>query len=89
MKWVLERLGAQAVIESTLLQNLWGGYGELRRLSLRGGPIPSVMLKRVVPPVGAHRTVSDQRKSRSYEVEQAWDQAGSRRCDAECRVAQC
>ena len=75
------------VVESVLLQNLWGGYGELRRLQLRDGR--SVIVKRVVPPVGAGESVSDRRKRRSYEVEWSWYRHGAPLCAGACRVAEC
>ena len=86
--WVLSAMGAEAVTDSSLVQSLWGGYGELLRLELRGGAAGSVILKRVVPPTGP-ASVSDARKRRSYEVEQAWYQEGSRRCPEGSRVAAC
>lgn len=89
VEFVLSHTGARAVTEVTRLQGLWGGYGELLRLHLAGGPVPSVILKLVVPPEGAHETASDRRKRRSYAVEQAWYLEGARRCDADCRVASC
>ena len=87
--WVLSHTGSQALLKSTLLQNLWGGYGELLRLTLQGGSTPSVILKRVVPPSGLEESVSDRRKRRSYLVEQAWYADGAKRCDNDCRVATC
>jgi hypothetical protein len=88
VSWVLSCVGGDALLESTLLHNLWGGYGELRRLRL-SGPIGSVILKRVVPPELADGSVSDARKRRSYVVERNWYLQGSRRCDQHCRVAHC
>lgn len=89
--WVLERTGARAVTETTLLQNLWGGYGQLLRLTLEGGAFPTAILKRVVAPAGLERSLSasDGRKRRSYQVEQAWYAGAARRCDEGCRVARC
>ena len=87
--WVLHQTGSQGLLESTKLQNLWGGYGELLRLKLAGGPAESVILKKVIPPSGDIETVSDQRKRRSYSVEQAWYRHWAPRCDDTCRVARC
>lgn len=89
VEFALSHTGARAVTEVTRLQGLWGGYGELLRLRLAGGPVSSVILKLVVPPEGVNETVSDRRKRRSYAVEQAWYLEGARRCDAHCRVASC
>ncbi|MCE7872645.1 DUF1679 domain-containing protein [bacterium CPR1] len=87
--WVLARTGARAVTETRRLQSLWGGYGQLLRLHLEGGSVPSVILKQVIPPADVHESVADRRKRRSYAVEQAWYLDGARRCDSECRVARC
>ena len=89
LDWVFSRTGTQELAGSTLLQNLWGGYGELWRLGLRGGSLTSVILKRVLPPESARFSTSDQRKRRSYEVERAWYQQGSQQCNDDCRVAGC
>lgn len=83
--WVLTQTGASAITDSVLLQNLWGGYGELRRMHLQDRP--SVILKCVQPPAEARTSVSDRRKRRSYEVERSWYQGPARRCQA--RLAAC
>lgn len=83
--WVLAQTGASAITDSVLLQNLWGGYGELRRLHLQNRP--SVILKCVQPPAKERASVSDQRKRRSYEVEQAWYQGPAHHSQA--RLAAC
>lgn len=86
--WALRHTGASALGQVNLIQNLWGGYGELLRISLRDGPALSVILKHVHhPPV--QETDSDRRKHRSYQVEQAWYQNGSKKCHSDCRVAKC
>lgn len=89
LPWVLHHTGAAAVMKSELLQNLWSGYGELLRLTLRDGSEPSVILKRVVPPELASSSASDSRKRRSYAVEQAWYRGAAGQCDEQCRVARC
>lgn len=80
--WVLDQTGAP-VLSSQLLQDLWGGYGELRRLQLQGRP--SVILKQVMQP--ACDSVSDRRKRQSYQVEQTWYQGPAAQCRA--RLAAC
>ena len=83
--WVLAQTGASAILDSVLLQNLWGGYGELRRLHLQGRP--SLILKCVQPPAYERASVSDRRKRRSYEVEQAWYQGPA--AHSQARLAAC
>lgn len=85
--WVLEHTGATAIEQTTLIQGLWSGYGQLLRLHLQGQA--PVILKSVVPPETARASVSDLRKRRSYQVEQAWYEGDSQRCDRACRVARC
>jgi hypothetical protein len=87
--WVLSQTGSQELTEISRVQPLWGGYGELLRLSLRGGPMASVILKRVDSPDIPQLSLSDRRKRRSYAVEQTWYQQGSQRCHPGCRVARC
>ncbi|MBS2036760.1 phosphotransferase [bacterium] len=82
-RWVGARLGR--VRESSLIQRLWGGYGDLRRVYLENGT--SVILKLVRPPQEARLSASDRRKRLSYEVERAWYLGPARQCDERCRVA--
>lgn len=89
VEWVLAQTGSQALDDCALLQSLWGGYGELLRVSVVGGERSSVILKMVVPPGTGVDTVSDRRKRRSYEVEQWWYHHWAARCDDRCRVARC
>lgn len=69
------------------VQRLWGGYGEVVRVVLDDGDVPSVVLKRVAPPIAETHTISGARKRRSYDVEQAFYQRYAARCDPSCRVA--
>lgn len=82
-EWVLQRTGAQAVSHSTVLQPLWGGHGELLRLRLEGAA--PVILKKVVPPQSD--SFSEQRKRRSYMVEQEFYRSYASRCGESSRVA--
>jgi hypothetical protein len=87
--WVLTRCQAGEILRVQVLQELWGGYGQLMRLSLRGGPRTSVILKRVLAPSSQQGSASDRRKRRSYEIEQAWYEGPAARCEQVCRVATC
>jgi hypothetical protein len=84
--WVIEQTGARELLDSSVVQSLWGGCGELLRLRLRGGARETVILKRVVP-LGS--SYGDRRKRRSYEVEQQFYGTFSARCHDGCRVAGC
>lgn len=84
--WVLAQTDAPEIEAVSLIQDLWGGYGQLLRIQLPGS---TVILKIVVPPVAERASVSDQRKRRSYQVEQAWYQSHAQGCEDTCRVARC
>lgn len=77
--------GHSAGFEVGLVQVLWGGCGELLRLSWGG---QHQILKCIRPPRQASQSVSDRRKKRSYEIEQAWYRSLSR-ADSLPRVANC
>ncbi len=76
-------------MEEEVIQELWSGYGKILRVPRDGG---TVIVKQVrFPsiahhPRGWHSDRSHQRKVRSYEVETAWYQDWSARCDTQCRV---
>ncbi len=71
------------------IQSLWGGYGELVRVRLVGASRATVVVKWARLP--AHRFgesgASHERKCRSYDVETAFYERLSARCDDSCRVA--
>lgn len=83
--WVLRHTGARAVTSVSLIQELWGGCGQLLRVHLHDSS--SVVLKHVEPPAGT--SAGDQRKRHSYEVEWHWYRGPAQRCDESCRVARC
>lgn len=84
--WIRELTGARPA-ESEHLQTLWGGYGEIRRVWLEGGEVPSVIVKHVTPGEGSGR--GHERKLRSYDVERAFYRRYAERCAESCRVARC
>lgn len=79
--WVTRRTGPIQSVER--IQELWGGCGQLLRLTLKDRP--SVILKQIEPPAG--RSAGDRRKRRSYEVEWCWYRDYAPRSQA--RVAVC
>ena len=74
------------------IQQLWSGYGELRRVRLEGADVPTVVVKCVRPPASPQHQrgwATDRghaRKLRSYAVEMAWYVEYSNECAADCRV---
>ncbi len=92
---VLSATGAQTIDNSTVIQSLWSGYGNIVRLELSGGTHPSVILKQIkLPHAGNHprgwnTDLSHQRKIRSYNVEAHWYQHYAARCVNDCLVPVC
>lgn len=92
---VLHITGADGVESSELLQTLWSGYGEIRRLNLQGAAMASVVLKHVSPatetnhPRGWNTDHSHQRKLNSYQIEKHWYQHWAAQCNRQCRVPHC
>jgi hypothetical protein len=87
---VARATGARSVELGECVQELWGGYGEIRRATLAGATTAHVVVKHVVPPSAAGHspaeTRSHRRKLRSYEVESAFYRAYAPRCGVGCRV---
>ncbi|WP_394246735.1 aminoglycoside phosphotransferase family protein [Vibrio profundi] len=75
-------------VKASVIQTLWGGYGELVRLHFEG--YPNVIVKHVcLPdktehPKGWNTKLSHQRKVRSYQVETAWYQHYTQQPDPQC-----
>ncbi len=89
---VCSAVGARSVVSAEVIQSLWSGYGEILRVALDGGAVPSVIVKRIrfeepkAHPRGWNSNDGHARKIRSYEVEMAWYQGWSGRCGPGCRV---
>ena len=92
---VAKACGAAEIFHREDIQSLWSGYGKIMRYGLREGDKDSVIIKHVrLPeqashPRGWNTDRSHQRKIRSYQVESAWYQDWSQRCDELCRVPRC
>lgn len=76
--FILEKTKASSLQEKEVIQNLWSGYGKIRRITLEGSAIGSVVVKNVqLPknknhPRGWNSDIGHQRKLKSYEVENNW-----------------
>ncbi|MBL4674241.1 MAG: DUF1679 domain-containing protein [Arenicella sp.] len=94
-KIVLSATAAHTIDNSTVVQSLWSGYGQIVRLELSGGTHPSVILKHIkLPDAGNHPRgwntgLSHQRKIRSYQVEAHWYQHYAAQCANDCVVPVC
>lgn len=92
---VLDVTGGTEITSVELIQTLWSGYGEILRVSVAGGEMPSVVLKYIalpeqrIHPRGWATDFSHQRKITSYDVEMHWYRDWSQRCDGFNRVPKC
>jgi hypothetical protein len=89
------QLNSENKPESTVIQSLWSGYGEISRVQLEDNDHSSVIVKNinfqsnVNHPRGWNTDRSHQRKVKSYEVEVEWYKNWASRCDASCRIPKC
>jgi hypothetical protein len=83
--------GASRVELGERVQELWSGYGEIRRATLVDSSPAAVIVKWVVPPPGATRESAEarshRRKLRSYAVERAFYRSYAGRSGPNARVA--
>ncbi len=92
---ILKLTNAKEILGVETLQELWSGYGTIKRYALKGTAFPSVVVKHIrltsdsSHPRGWNTSRSHLRKLRSYQVESQWYSNWSRRCTANCRVPQC
>ncbi len=76
--YLLSLCNADEIIDISLIQGVWGGYGELFRVTFTGGKVNSVVVKQVNTPRpqshprGWNTSLAHQRKLFSYQVESNW-----------------
>lgn len=91
----LRAAGAEAIVDTEVVQSLWSDYGQIVRINLEGGAFPSVIVKHVRwpdesdHPRGWNSDRSHERKLRSYRVETEWYLRYAARCPSSCRVPKC
>lgn len=91
---ILMATAAKSISKTTLIQELWGGYGQILQCELEGGNCTSVVVKHIQPPNesnhprGWNTNLSHQRKLKSYQVEMNWYADLARQCDKHCSVPQ-
>ncbi len=75
---ILKSTGAKSLLEKETIQDLWSGYGKIKRFLLQGSDVESVVVKNVqLPkkskhPKGWNSDISHLRKLKSYQVETNW-----------------
>ncbi|MEP5364639.1 MAG: oxidoreductase family protein [Reichenbachiella sp.] len=90
---ILKATQAKSIINTSHIQELWSGYGQILRCELEEGISPSVIVKHVQLPNQSHHPrgwntdLSHERKLKSYQVEINWYNDLAHRCDDYCRVA--
>lgn len=92
---ILRSTGATELQEVEKIQELWSGYGTIKRFTLTGSEIKSVVVKHVaIPdqnchPRGWNSNRSHQRKLKSYNIEMNWYRNWSHLLDERCFVPAC
>ena len=75
---ILKSTGAASITKEATIQELWSGYGEIKRVNLVGAEVQSVIVKHVQlkstnnHPRGWNTDIGHQRKVKSYHVETNW-----------------
>jgi len=95
-------IGRHNFLPGELVQSLWSGYGEIRRLRLcdsdtvpQAGGLNTLIAKWIDPPLkavhprGWSTPRSHQRKLSSYQVEKTWYTDFAELCPAEAEVPNC
>jgi aminoglycoside phosphotransferase (APT) family kinase protein len=88
MSFIVEASGAKSASRGETIQRLWSGYGEIIRINLEGGAVPSVVVKHIAlpdqvdHPRGWATQHSHARKIKSYDVEMSWYERWARQCEA-------
>jgi hypothetical protein len=78
--FILQTTGASSIVEKEIIQELWSGYGKIKRIYLEGSEPKSIVVKNVqLPkqnrhPRGWNSDIGHQRKLKSYQVETNWYQ---------------
>jgi len=90
---ILQCTGAESIGNTTLIQELWSGYGQILRMEPQGGPYQSIVVKHIQTkatgdhPRGWNTDIGHQRKLKSYQVETTWYERYS--TTSKARVPRC
>jgi len=94
-QFIIDKTGAQRCRSEAVIQELWSGYGSIRRYLLEGADRATLIAKHISPPKkathprGWSSPLSHQRKLKSYQVESVWYQKYASLSDQKCRVPEC
>ncbi len=90
---LLSILRAESLEFQEVIQELWSGYGRIKRYQVNGALINSIIVKEIdlstfpEHPRGWNTDHSHQRKLKSYQIEANWYAQWSDRTDQNCRTA--
>ena len=90
---ILNITAAKDTAELEEIQELWSGFGQIVRVSLKGANVSSVIVKNIdlsnggSHPRGWNTAASFNRKQISYEVEQEWYENYACETNDNCRTA--
>ena len=92
---LLEVTGGTEVFEVCKIQDLWSGYGTIKRFGVRDSEFKTLVVKhvclrdRAAHPRGWNSDLSHQRKLKSYQVETEWYRKWSSNCSSRSYVPRC
>ncbi|PLX67107.1 MAG: choline kinase [Denitrovibrio sp.] len=95
IKTIKHATGADDIRLLEVIQELWSGYGSIKRYELRGSSRKRVVVKHISfekdtnHPRGWNTNISHQRKLKSYQVEQEWYQKWTEPCNDSCKIPEC
>ena len=72
---ILDKLQATKILDISLIQNLWSGYGELSRVTTNKGSVIAKFIKFPTErdhPRGWSSDIGHDRKKKSYQIEKHW-----------------
>ncbi|MFN3404240.1 MAG: oxidoreductase family protein [Cytophagaceae bacterium] len=94
-KLILSTTGAEKIISSNVIQNLWSNYGQIIRYKLAGGNYSSVIVKNILLKKAENNSLytddefGHQRKVKSYYIEAEWYNSYSTSTNDNCRIPAC
>lgn len=89
---ILEKTLGFPILKTEQIQNLWGGYGKILRLSYEKENTKTIIVKHIkLPQIANHSKgwvskIAHERKVKSYEVEKYFYENYSKRCEERSRV---
>ncbi|MFN8672773.1 MAG: oxidoreductase family protein [Candidatus Sericytochromatia bacterium] len=86
--FILNKTNSTLILKKELIQLLWGGYGELLKVTLNNEEIRTAIIKYIVLPKH-NNSISHQRKVKSYQIEINWYMYWANFTNDLCRIPKC